>query len=230
MAREIVLDTETTGLDPFSGHRILEIGCVELQNYIPTGQVFHQKINPEREVPEDAVAIHGMSWDSLKGEPVFSDIAEKFLDFIGDAPLIIHNAAFDLKFLNAELAALDKPAIDPDRAIDTVQMARRKFPGSPASLDALCRRFAIDLSQRSLHGALLDCELLAAVYLELIGGRQSDLTLEPEQTVEEATATAVAPRVVRPVRAHVVSDAEQSLHKVFLEKFVTDPIWHASEK
>lgn len=170
--REIVLDTETTGFNPDKGDRLVEIGCIELVNHVATGNHYHQYINPEREVPEDAVRVHGLTYDFLKEKPVFADVAQGFIDFIGSDPLIIHNAAFDMKFLNFEIKLLGRPEIPYERAIDTLAMARKKFPGSPATLDALCRRFAIDNTSRTLHGALLDSELLAEVYLELIGGRQ----------------------------------------------------------
>lgn len=175
--REISLDTETTGFDPETGDRLVEIGAVELMNYRPTGRTFHKYINPQRDVPEDAVRVHGLTYERLKSEPLFSDLADEFLDFIGDAKLVIHNAAFDMKFLNAELKWLNKPQIPYSRAIDTLDIARKKFPGSPASLDALCRRFGIDNSARVLHGALLDAEILAEVYFELIGGSQPDFGL-----------------------------------------------------
>ena len=175
--REIVLDTETTGFDPETGDRLVEIGAVELVRHMPTGAQYHQYINPERAVPESAIEIHGLTDDFLRDKPKFAAVAQDFLDFIGDAKLVIHNAAFDMKFLNAELRWLNMPQIDYDRAIDTLEIARKKFPGSPASLDALCRRYGIDNSARTLHGALLDSEILAEVYLELIGGRQPDLVL-----------------------------------------------------
>ena len=183
--REIVLDTETTGLDPDSGDRVVEIGAVELINHVPSGAHFHQYINPERAMPAEAFAVHGLSDEFLADKPVFSAIAPAFLEFIGDAKLVIHNASFDMKFLNAELRWLDMPAIPMHRAVDTLEIARRKYPGAQNSLDALCRRFAIDNSAREKHGALLDSELLAEVYLELIGGRQPDLIA--------AEATAAAP-------------------------------------
>ncbi|NNE78788.1 MAG: DNA polymerase III subunit epsilon [Silicimonas sp.] len=175
--REIVLDTETTGLDPETGDRIVEIGAVELFGHMPTGRTYHQYVNPERDVPEGAVQVHGLTFDFLRDKPVFKDVAEAFLDFIGDAKLVIHNAAFDMKFINAELRWQKIQTLPFDRAIDTLEIARKKFPGSPASLDALCRRYGIDNSARTLHGALLDSEILAEVYLELIGGRQPDLVL-----------------------------------------------------
>ena len=179
--REIVLDTETTGLDPFTGDRLVEIGAVELKGHMPTGNTYHQYINPERDVPQDAVAVHGLDSAFLSDKPVFKDVAQAFLDFIGDAKLVIHNASFDMKFLNAELGWQNLPKIPFERAIDTLDFARKKFPGSPASLDALCRRFGIDNSARTLHGALLDSEILAEVYLELIGGRQPDFALSSQE-------------------------------------------------
>lgn len=176
--REIVLDTETTGFEPAEGHRIVEIGAIELLNHMPTGRVYHQYINPERAMPKEAFEVHGLGDDFLSDKPPFAVVGTAFLDFIGaDSRLVIHNAAFDMKFLNAELGWANLPIIAMDRALDTVAIVRRKFPGSPASLDALCRRFAIDNSAREKHGALLDSELLAEVYLELIGGRQPDFGL-----------------------------------------------------
>ncbi|MEL7259379.1 MAG: DNA polymerase III subunit epsilon, partial [Pseudomonadota bacterium] len=175
--REIVLDTETTGFEPEQGDRIVEIGGVELFNHVPTGKTFHKYINPERSMPNEAFEVHGLGDDFLRDKPLFSEVAQDFLDFVGDAKLVIHNAAFDMKFLNAELGWLQLPQLPWDQAIDTLAIARKKFPGSPASLDALCRRFGIDNSDRTLHGALLDSEILAEVYLELIGGRQPDFAL-----------------------------------------------------
>lgn len=176
--REIVLDTETTGLDPNSGHRVVEIGCVELFNHIPTGNHFHVYLNPQRDVPHEAFRVHGLSDEFLSDKPVFSAIVDAFLEFLQQDPLIIHNAAFDMKFINAELERCGYPEIPMKRSVDTVLMARKKFPGQPASLDALCKRFAIDLSSRTKHGALLDSELLADVYMELLGGRQVKLHLD----------------------------------------------------
>ena len=175
--REIVLDTETTGFEPGEGDRIVEIGAVELIGHVPTGKTYHQYINPQRAMPEEAFKVHGLGDEFLSDKPLFADIADGFLAFIGDAKLVIHNASFDMKFLNAELGWAKRPLIPNDRALDTLAIARRKFPGSPASLDALCRRFGIDNSSRTLHGALLDSEILADVYLELIGGRQPDFAL-----------------------------------------------------
>ncbi len=170
--REVVLDTETTGFDPETGDRIVEIGAVELMGHVPTGRTYHQYINPEREMPQEAFEVHGLGDEFLRDKPKFAEIGQAFLDFIGDAKLVIHNAAFDIKFLNAELKWMNLPQIPWEQAIDTLAIARKRFPGSPASLDALCRRFNIDNSSRTLHGALLDSEILAEVYLELIGGRQ----------------------------------------------------------
>ena len=175
--REVVLDTETTGFEPTEGHRIVEIGAVELFNHMPTGRTYHQYINPKRPMPKEAFEVHGLGDDFLRGKPVFPAIAQAFLDFIADAPLVIHNASFDMKFLNAELSAANLAPLPAARAVDTLLIARKKFPGSPASLDALCRRFNIDNSMREKHGALLDSEILAEVYLELVGGRQPDFGL-----------------------------------------------------
>jgi DNA polymerase-3 subunit epsilon len=220
--REAVLDTETTGLSPKSGDRIVEIGCVELVNHLPTGECFHEYINPERDMPEQAQAVHGLSEEFLSDKPLFADVSKAFDDFIGSSPLIIHNAEFDLGFLNAERDRLDFEPIPMDRAIDTVQMARRKFPGSQASLDALCRRFQIDISDRDVHGALKDAKLLAEVYLELIGGRQQGMELAAETTI---AATALE-KNSRPPRPHAPSPAEEGVHAKFLEK-LNQPIWNA---
>ena len=178
--REIVLDTETTGLDPKSGDRIVEIGAIELFNHMPTGKTFHEYLNPEKKMPQEAFAVHGLSDDFLKGKPFFRQIMENLTTFIGESKMIIHNAAFDMKFLNAELLKAGGRLYPLDQAIDTLMIARKKFPGAQNSLDALCRRFSIDNSVREKHGALLDSELLSDVYLELIGGRQPDLILEPQ--------------------------------------------------
>lgn len=181
--REIVLDTETTGLDPNQGDRIVEIGAVELWNHIPTGKTYHQYINPERNMPNEAFQVHGLGDDFLRDKPVFARIAADFVEFIADSKLVIHNASFDMRFLNAELSWVKRPQIPLERALDTLAIARKKFPGSPASLDALCRRFGIDNNARTLHGALLDSEILAEVYLELIGGRQPDFMLSAQTTI-----------------------------------------------
>jgi DNA polymerase-3 subunit epsilon len=218
--REIVLDTETTGLDPDEGHRIVEIACVELMNHLPTGRVFHRYVNPERSVAAEAIAIHGLTDEFLATHPPFATIVDDLLDYLGQDRVIIHNAEFDLKFLNAELKRLGRPPLACVVA-DTLTLARRRFPGAPASLDALCRRFEIDLSARTLHGAKLDCELLAAVYLELIGGRQPGLEL-----VATATAAALAPidRPVRPPRPHAPSEAELAAHAAFVATLKA-PLW-----
>ena len=178
--RELVLDTETTGFDPQQGDRIVEIGAVELINQMPTGRTYHQYINPERAMPNDAFEVHGLGDDFLRDKPVFKQIAQEFLDFVGTDKMVIHNAAFDMKFLNAELGWLNLPQLPWEQALDTLAIARKKFPGSPASLDALCRRFNIDNSNRTLHGALLDSEILAEVYLELLGGRQHGLEIDTQ--------------------------------------------------
>ncbi len=221
--REIVLDTETTGLDPASGHRIVEIGCVELINHVPSGEVFQRYLNPERDIPPEAFAVHGLSEDFLARHPLFTDIADDLLAFLGDSPLVIHNADFDMKFLNWELALTQRPTLPRDRALDTVHMARKKFPGSPASLDALCRRFAIDNSARQKHGALLDAELLAEVYLELIGGREPALALALHPHQDQATAP-TAPRASRPPRPHAPSAEELAAHARFIAG-LSDPLW-----
>lgn len=219
--REIVLDTETTGLDPYSGHRVVEIGCIELWNHIATGNHYHTYLYPERDMPREAEAVHGLSDAFLKDKPLFKAIAKSFLEFIGDAPLVIHNASFDLKFLNWELEQIDLPLIDTGRAIDTVLLARKKFPGQAASLDALCKRFDIDLSKRTKHGALLDSELLADVYIELLGGRQSVLGLA---SAAEAAALAFTGHTNMPVRHFPPSAEEQAAHQAFLERIKT-PLW-----
>jgi DNA polymerase-3 subunit epsilon len=221
--REIVLDTETTGLDPASGHRVVEIGCVELINHVASGQVFHRYLNPERDMPDGAFAVHGLSEEFLSKHPLFAEVAEEFLDFIGDSKLVIHNADFDMKFINWELTLVSRPGLPRDRAIDTVQMARKRFPGSPASLDALCRRFGIDNSARDKHGALLDAELLAEVYLELIGGREPALALLASQTSGGAEQRILS-REARPPRPHQASAAELAAHEGFIAR-LTDPLW-----
>ncbi|MGB3407757.1 MAG: DNA polymerase III subunit epsilon [Jannaschia sp.] len=224
--REIVLDTETTGFEPESGDRIVEIGAVELVNYVPTGRTYHQYINPERAMPDGAFQVHGLGDDFLKDFPVFKQIGQAFVDFIGDAKLIIHNAAFDMKFLNAELRWMGLPILPMDRAIDTLAIARSKFPGSPASLDALCRRFGVDNSSREKHGALLDSEILADVYLELIGGRQPTLTLAGQvrrDTGQDQSTWTARPRSV-PLGPRL-SDAERAAHDAFVEKLGDGALW-----
>ena len=228
--REIVLDTETTGMEPSEGDRLVEIGCVEIENYIPTGRTYHQYINPERDVPAEAVAVHGLTEDFLKDKPVFSQVFDEFLDFIKGARLVIHNAEFDMKFINAELKTVGFPSIPMKDVTDTLKMAREKFPGSPANLDALCRRFGIDNTERTLHGALLDAELLAEVYLELLGGRQRGLELVDEEKSNgsaQKNAGLVAldkDRPYREPRPHAPSAEEQAAHAVLVEQ-LTDPLW-----
>lgn len=226
--REIVLDTETTGLDPDSGHRVIEIGCVELVDHFPTGRSFQRYLNPERDMPPDAQRIHGITAEFLADKPLFSHVAEEFLEFIGDAPLVIHNASFDLKFLNAELARVSRKPLVPARAIDTVDIAKSKYPGSRYSLDELCRRFSIDLSGRSLHGALLDAELTAQVYIELTGGRQKKLLLSPADEATVATLVEIRVVRVRPVPlVALLSDAEQEAHAAFVAKELgADAVWN----
>ncbi len=218
--RELVIDTETTGLDPNDGHRIVEIAVIELVNHLPTGKYFHCYVNPERDMPDAAFAIHGLTAEFLAGHPPFAVVAPQFLEFVGTDPLVIHNAEFDLAFLNAELkrAGLAPLAMP---FTDTLQLARRRFPGQAANLDALCRRFAIDLSSREKHGARIDGELLAAVYLELIGGRQPvfDLTA----TVVTAAASAVQ-RIARPPRPHAATPDELIAHQALLAK-IKQPLW-----
>lgn len=222
--REIVLDTETTGLDPRAGHRIVEIGCLELINHIPTDRHFHKYLNPECDVPDEAVAVHGLTRERLAKEPTFAEIAGDFLDFVGDSQLIIHNADFDVNFLNWELAALGLPQFAPDRATCTVKLTRRKFPGAPASLDALCRRYNIDNSSRTLHGALLDAQLLAECYVELLGGRQQGLALAVQPAmVAKATFEGLA-ALQRTPRVHTPSEDELAAHAAMLA-LLKAPLW-----
>ena len=183
--REIVLDTETTGIDPAQGHRIIEIGALEIVNQTPTGAQLHLYINPEREVEAGALEVHGLSNEFLEDKPLFADIVDEFLEFIGESSMVIHNAPFDMGFINSELKRLGREELPMSRATDTLTMARRKFPGAQANLNALCRRFDIDNSHRELHGALVDADLLASVYLELLGGRQRNLSLEPDKTARK---------------------------------------------
>jgi DNA polymerase III subunit epsilon len=226
--REIVLDTETTGLDPADGHRVVEIGAVELLNHMPTGRTYHQYINPERLMPKEAFDVHGIGDDQLRGQPVFATIGKAFLDFIGEARLVIHNASFDMKFLNFELARAQLPEIPAARATDTLLIARQKFPGSPASLDALCRRFGVNNSMREKHGALLDSEILAEVYLELIGGRQPGLTLsggpdrpKDHQDINMSWRPTPRPQPLPPR----LTPAEQAAHLAFVESLGGSAIW-----
>jgi DNA polymerase-3 subunit epsilon len=218
--REIVLDTETTGLDPTVGHRIIEIACVELLHHVPTGRDFHRYVNPGRDIPDDAHAVHGLTEEFLAAHPPFEAIVDEFLAFIRSDLLIIHNAEFDLAFLNAELDRIGRPTLTPTH-VDTLLMARQRYPGAPASLDALCRRFEIDNTERVSHGARIDCGLLAAVYLELIGGRQPGLDF----TAPEA-GIVTAMRIARPPRPHSPSVEELAAHEAMLA-LLTSPIWRA---
>lgn len=226
--REIVLDTETTGFEPDQGDRIVEIGGVELHNHMPTGRTYHQYINPQRAMPQEAFEVHGLGDEFLSDKPLFRDIAQAFVDFVGDAKLVIHNAAFDMKFINAELGWVNMAPIPWERAVDTLEIARKKFPGAPASLDALCRRFGIDNSERTLHGALLDSEILAEVYLELIGGRQPDFALgsgfgsgASEQGSEEAWRPGPRQKPLAPR----ISEEERAAHAAFVETLGDDALW-----
>ena len=221
--REIVLDTETTGLDPNAGDRIVEIACIELVNRMPTGNHYQVYVNPERDMPDGAFRIHGLSADFLSQHPIFADCVDGFLEFIEDSDFVIHNAEFDLKFLNSELKIAGLPTLENHGVTDTVRLARRKFPGAPANLDALCKKFGIDNSARTVHGALLDAELLAEVYLELMGGRQAGLGLGNEAKTE-TNESGPATRVNREPRSHHASDAETKAHATFVEG-LKNPIW-----
>ncbi len=238
--REIVLDTETTGFEPEAGDRIVEIGAVELNNHVPTGRTYHQYINPQRVMPQDAFEVHGLGPDILESprrangneviladKPVFKEIGQAFLDFVGDAKMVIHNAAFDMKFLNAELGWMGLPLLPMDQAIDTLAIARKEFPGSPASLDALCRRFGIDNSARTRHGALLDSEILAEVYLELIGGRQPGLTLSQmvAGNIEGGVQEDWRPQPRQKPLPPRLTETEKAAHAAFVESLGEDALW-----
>ena len=225
--RELVMDTETTGFEPKEGHRLVELGAVELFNHVPTGRVYHQYINPERDVPIEAFNVHGLSQDFLSKYPTFDRVADAFLEFLGDAKLVIHNAEFDMRFLNAELEWCGRPRLPADMAIDTLAIARKRYPGSPNTLDALCRRFGIDNSGREKHGALLDSELLAEVYLELIGGRQPDFGLASSGGGAEQSAAALAytpPPRPRPLRPRL-TEAEAAAHAAFVAEMGEAALW-----
>jgi len=231
--REIVMDTETTGLDPDDGHRIVEIGAVELENLLPTGRIYHQYINPERAVTREAELVHGLNDAFLRDKPVFTRIAPEFLDFLGGARLVIHNAAFDMRMINAELGRLGRPALPASRAVDTLEIARARFPGAQASLDALCRRFGVDNSGREKHGALLDSELLAEVYLELMGGQQQGLGLDPGIARAPRAGTGAAavqetgytprrrPRALPPR----LTESERATHGDFIAEIGDTALW-----
>ena len=222
--REVVLDTETTGLSPKDGHRLVEIGCVELSNHVPTGRTWQRYINPKRSMPPEALRVHGLTEEFLQGYPVFGEVARAFLEFIGDSRLVIHNAEFDLSFLNSELERMGESLIPLSRSIDTTVMARKKFPGAPASLEALCRRFEIDDSSREKHGALLDAQLLSEVYLELQGGRQTSFILSVEKSTGPRPLQSKTKPVLRPPRKHQPTAEECAAHEAFINTLV-DPLW-----
>ncbi len=231
--REIVLDTETTGINPRDGHRIIEIGALELMHHLPTGRCLHLYINPERDIDDGAIEVHGITLEFLAKKPIFADVVDEFLAFIGSDPLVIHNASFDMAFINAELTRIDRPVLGMGQSIDTLAMARKKFPGAQANLDALCRRFEIDNTHRNLHGALLDADLLASVYIELLGGRQPGLLLDAEQKpkskalqdgVAEDSYLQTHVKNIRAIRAHAPTDDELKAHAKFLAS-LKDPVW-----
>ncbi|MEQ8379960.1 DNA polymerase III subunit epsilon [Parvibaculum sp.] len=226
--REIVLDTETTGISPNDGHRLVEIGCLELFNHVATGKTFHTYVYPERDMPEGAFKVHGLSEEFLRGKPKFADIVDEFLAFIGDDPLVIHNASFDMGFLNAELKKIGRTALPMARAVDTLDIARRKYPGAQNNLDALCRRFGVDNSGRTKHGALLDSELLAEVYLEMMGGRQPGLVLQADFGGPAAQKTARTPRPA-PLPSRL-TDAEREAHDAFIASLGGEPLWLAQKE
>jgi DNA polymerase III subunit epsilon len=224
--REIVLDTETTGLDPLRGDRLVELGCIELINRMPTGQTFHRYINPEREMSAEALAVHGLSTQFLADKPFFHEVVEEFLAFIGDAPLVIHNASFDISFINAELDRIKRAPIPRERLVDTLLLARRKHPGVSNRLDDLCSRYAIDNSHRTKHGALLDAELLAEVYVDLIGARQSQLILASDISEIRVSVSGEAPRRQRLVALLPrITDADREAHRAFVASLGDKPIW-----
>lgn len=230
--REIVFDTETTGLSPENGDRLVEIGAVELINHIPTGRTYHQYINPQRSVPEEVVAVHGLTEEFLKDYPVFEEVASAFVDFIGDDGILVaHNAAFDIKFINFELKKLGRDGYEWDRVVDTLEIARKKYPGAKNNLDALCKRFDIDNSHRTKHGALLDAELLADVYLELLGGAEPSMLLNPDEdsqaTGVSVTGVFAAERKVRPLRVFAVTAEEEAAHLEFLKTKLKNALWLA---
>ncbi len=227
MLREIVFDTETTGFYPEEGDKLVEIGAVELLNHIPTGVQYHQYINPEREVPEDAFKIHGLNYEFLKGYPTFKEVAKEWLEFVGDAKLVAHNASFDMKFVNYELKGLGYDELSWDRVIDTLEIARKLFPGSRVNLDALCRRFGVDNTSRTLHGALLDAQLLAEVYLELLGGQEPSMLMEGKHAAMEQNKAVetVIERQFREPRLFPLSEEEIKAHEEFLAAKIKDAVW-----
>ena len=228
--REIVLDTETTGLDPDGGDRIIELACVELIDQLPTGAVYHQLINPERDVPAEAVAVHGITNERLAAEPLFAAVVEAFLEFIGESPLVIHNAVFDMRFINCEFGLCGRPAIPSNRAVDTLAIARQKFPGAPAGLDALCKRFEIDLAEREKHNALVDAKLLARVYLELVGGAQRGFDLTAARNLGSSAGTAGGPeRPYRKPRPHAPTTDELAAHAALVAQLGDKALWGSEE-
>jgi len=223
--REVVMDTETTGLDPKDGHKIVEIGAVELLNHLPTGKTFHSYLNPQRPMPNEAFEVHGLNNSFLKDKPLFKNVVVEFLDFIEDSPLVIHNAKFDMKFLNAELISIGLPTLSSERALDTLAMARQKLPGSPVSLDALCRRFGVNSLKREKHGALLDSEILAEVYLELIGGRQPELIMATTASLSSSIQKSLKTKV-RPIPLNaLITKSEAVAHKEFCENLKGEALW-----
>jgi DNA polymerase-3 subunit epsilon len=221
MSRAVLFDTETTGFDPLTGDRVIEIAAIELFNDLPTARTFHALIDPERDIPTESTRVHGITNAHVEGKPLFAGIAEAMLEFFGDAPLIAHNAPFDFGFLDAELARIGRPKLDRGRMIDTLVLAKTRFPGMPNSLDALCRRFEIDLSARTTHNALLDCKLLAEVYVELTGGRQRGFSLEAAPALSFATYERAASRTPRPI---VVDETALARHAAFIAR-LKDPVW-----
>ena len=226
MVREIVFDTETTGFDVDKGDRLVEIGAIELINHMPTGVTYHQYINPERDVPEEAFKVHGLSYEYLKQFPTFIQIADEWLEFIGDATLVAHNASFDINFLNYELKVINRPTLDWSRVVDTLEIARRLFPGSRVNLDALCRRYGIDNSNRTKHGALLDAELLADVYLQLLGGQEPSFMLSQEsKKTEKSFDAGNVSREFRAARNFAISEEELAAHNDFLQNKLKVGLW-----
>lgn len=225
MAREIVFDTETTGFDYAKGDRLVEIGAVELVNHLPTGRTYHQYINPERDVPEEVVKVHGLTYDFLKDYPTFEKIADQWLEFVGDASLVAHNASFDMNFVNYELKQIGRPEIGWDRCVDTLEIARGMFPGARCSLDALCKRFEIDNSARTFHGALLDAQLLAEVYLELLGGKEPTLLFGGDKK-ESKNSLKAESRSYREPRVFAVEENLEEMHRQFLDKNIKNPLWN----
>ncbi|MCW3473669.1 DNA polymerase III subunit epsilon [Limobrevibacterium gyesilva] len=223
MTRSVLFDTETTGLDPLTGDRVIEVAALELENDLPTGRHFHRLIHPQRDIPDDATRIHGITLDKLRDAPRFEEVVDDIIAFLGDGPLVAHNAPFDFGFLDAEFARAARPALDRARMVDTLALAKKRFPGMPNSLDALCRRFGIDLSERTTHNALLDCRLLAEVYVELTGGRQRGLSLatEGQSEIPVAVYTASGPRTPRPM---VPSAEELAAHAAFVAR-LKEPLW-----